>query len=297
MRRKCILLICILAIYLAACGNNVEITEQDSYNSIKYGVEIETEESTTTDYVHTEEIIETSTEIQPEKKLLDRQIILQESSEVGSHTTENADYAIYPANIVETNDYDVNQYAWWETDINITFPQIYYSNEYEGYDRELETTINEQLFWQSLGYDDSFLVKRDTRDLREYRMDYVITKANENIVSVQYTGQISDIGHGHNRCYGITIDLRTGEKIDLLDIMALDRTLVERLKNKEIEYIDHAGYEEDVVIELVENFITDYNSGYINTYDNYFLEDNIVNLIVPVSGGNSNYIILRVPLE
>lgn len=221
--------------------------------------------------------------------------IMINSVETDGKKVELQDYAIYPSTISERNEGETNQYLWNEINIDITCPQIYFSNAYVQYDSEIETTINKALFEQSLMDDDSFLVGRDMRGLVEYHMDYVISKANDYLFSIQYEGQLYSVNHGHNLCSGITIDIQTGERIDLSEIIVLDDTLVEKIKNGQIEYIDSAGYEEEYIIELLEEFLTNYQEGLLDTYSCYFLEDDLVNLIIPMSRGNSNYIVVKVP--
>lgn len=223
--------------------------------------------------------------------------IMINSVETDGKNVELQDFAIYPSTISERNESNLNQYIWSERNINITFPQIYFSNNYMQYDSEVEKNINKALFEQSLMNDVSFLVGRDMRGLVEYNMDYVITKANEYVFSIQYQGQLYSVNHGNNICSGITIDIRTGERIDLSEVITLDNTLIEKIRNGQIEYIDSAGYEEEFIIELVEEFLTNYQEGLLDTYSCYFLEDGMVNLIIQMSHGNSNYIIVKIPID
>ena len=109
-----------------------------------------------------EVLIETINEKSEDSALLTR-TITADTSEVGSQSTENVNYALYPSNIKETNVENVNKYVWNERNVNIYFPQIYYSNEYSEYNFKIETSINQELFLESIGNEDSFLLNRDNR--------------------------------------------------------------------------------------------------------------------------------------
>lgn len=241
-----------------------------------------------------EVLIETINEKSEDSALLTR-TITADTSEVGSQSTENVNYALYPSNIKETNVENVNKYVWNERNVNIYFPQIYYSNEYSEYNFKIETSINQELFLESIGKEDSFLLNRDNRGLVEYNVDYVITKADEEIFSVKYWGDICAIDHQHRICSGITIDVQTGEKVKLSDYIRLNENLVQQVQKGEILYEDEAGYEIDFVISCVESFINNYRTE--EAYSCYYLEENTINLIIPMYQGNANYIILKIPFE
>lgn len=223
--------------------------------------------------------------------------IKADTSEVGSQLTENANYALYPSNIKESNIENVNQYMWSERNVNVYFPQIYYSNEYLQYNFEIETSINRELFLESIGNEDSFLLTRDIRGLVEYNMDYVITKADEEIFSIKYLGDICSVDHQHWICSGMTIDVQTGEKINLSEFIILDEDLAQQVEKGEILYEDEAGYEVEFVISCIESFIDNFNNGIEDAYSCYYLEEDTINLIVPMYQGNANYIILKIPFE
>lgn len=200
--------------------------------------------------------------------------------------------------IVETDPKDKpSQFAIWEKTIEITFPQIYYSNEYGDYHgSEIETAINHDLFLQSIGNDDSFLFGRAARLLRGCTVNYEITKADDALISVKYMEECWNVFHDNSFCWGITIDTRTGEKVALSEFITLEDNLVEQVESGEIQYIS-SWFEWEDVIDSVEYFCEFYKKGVEDTYSCYYLEEDAINLVVDLMQGNSAYIILRIPLE
>lgn len=197
----------------------------------------------------------------------------------------------------EDNSASTNEFVWSERQINASFPQIYFSNEFAEYDKEIETKINQALFDEGICHDSCFLINRDIRGLVEYDMDYVITKANEEIFSIKYQGHLYSVDHGQNICSGITIDVKTGEKISLSEFIALDDELLNQLQNGDIEYVDQVGYEKEMIIEIVRRFLDDYKKDLIDTDNCFYIEQDMIGLIVPVYQGNANYIILNIPIK
>lgn len=240
-----ILLVCILILFCTACQKddmNEEIAtskvEAGMYKEVSIDSENNSEEKTVQDnniqenkniekpeqenrqeQVKQEELEETLEE-SPIKRVLG-----EDTSEVGSHETENTNYALYPSTIVETNPKDKpSRFGIWEKTMNITFPQIYYSNEYENYHgSEIETTINHDLFMYSMGNSDSFLVGRDGRLLREYTTDYEITKADDELISIKYYGECLSVFRDNDLCRGDYNRYRNRRKVSIIRIYNIGR--------------------------------------------------------------------------
>lgn len=227
-----------------------------------------------------------------------KRVVGEDTSEIGGHETENTNYALYPSTIVESNPKDKpSRFAIWEKTMDITFPQIYYSNEYGDYHgSEIETAINHELFMCSMGNSDSFLVGRDGRLLREYTSDYEITKADDELISIKYYRKCLNVYRDNDLCEGITLDIITGEKVALSEFTTLENNLVEQVENGKIQYIS-SWFEWEDVIDSVERFSELYQKGIEDVYSCYYLEKDAINLIIDLMDGNSSYFILRIPLE
>ncbi len=233
-------------------------------------------------------------QIEEEEPLVQR-VVRENTSEVGGHETENTNYALYPSTIVETDPKNKpSQFIPWETTIELTFPQIYYSNEYGDYQNSnIETAINQELFL-AMGNTD-YLINRDTRMIREDMADYEITKADDELISIKYYGTFLSVWHEHAFCQGITIDIQTGEKVALSELITLEDNLAERVENGEIEM--SSPYDWEYSAECIKEFYEEYKEGLQDEYTCYYLEEDAVNLVISILRGNANYFILRIPLE
>lgn len=217
-------------------------------------------------------------------------------SETGSQKTDNAYYVIYPSVIEE--DYPRNaseEYAVWKKTINITFPQIYYWNEHDNFGSEIESGINQELFLLSINNDDSFLFGRNIGGLQQCTTDYVITKADSDIFSIVFTEQLITTGHTQDGCRGIAINVATGEALDLSEYVTLGTDLVSQVESGTIEFISEE-YEWSNVSADVVQFEKDYQAGSVDTAHCYYLEENALNLIVPLNRETGGYIVLRLPI-
>ena len=250
--------------------------------------EIEQEETEQEDEIEEEQ--EGTVEEPPVQRVVGKNI-----SEVGGHETENINYALYPSTIVESDPKGKpSHFIPWETTIELTFPQIYYSNEYGDYQNsKIETAINQELFI-AMG-NTNYIFDRNTRMLREILRDYEITKADDELISIKYYGTSLSVDHEHKICGGITIDIQTGEKVALSEIMTLENNLIERVENGEIEM--SSLYDWEVSVGYIEEFYKDYQKGLRDDYTCYYLEEDAVNIVIGILRGNMGYFILRIPLE
>ena len=295
-----ILSVCVLLLVCTGCRKQIE---EAAHMNVEMDSEVETvqeesiEEETEKVTEQEEEIEE---EVEPEEEIEEEESPIQRverenTSEVGRHETENTNYALYPSTIVESDPKNKpSQFIPWETTIELTFPQIYYSNEYGDYQNSnIETAINQELF-NAIGYADC-LSDRDTRLLREIMMDYEISKADDELISIKYYGTVLDVWHEHDFCQGITIDIQTGEKVALSELITLEDNLVERVENGEIEI--SSLYDWEFPVGYIEELYEDYQKGLRDEYTCYYLEEDAVNLVINIMGGNNTYFILRIPLE
>lgn len=293
MKKKLVILVLLFTIFIGCKSEN----DNDYVNKMNRSYQSVKEELLAREYEQINEcksnVIKKST-IEKECKL---RLPGDDTSEVGGRSTENEVYALYASGVHEDNSASTNEFVWSKRQINASFPQIYFSNEFAEYDKEIETKINQALFDEGICHDSCFLINRDIRGLVEYDMDYVITKANEEIFSIKYQGHLYSVDHGQNICSGITIDVKTGEKISLSEFIALDDELLNQLQSGDIEYVDQAGYEKEMIIEIVRRFLDYYKKDLIDTDNCYYIEQDVIGLIVPVYQGNANYIILNIPIK
>lgn len=256
----------------------------------------------------------------------DSNIVLPESISLLGHEVETDNYAIYPSTMTETFPQDFmpeevrDNFLVWDKSYQACFPQIYYRNGHVNVGSETERKINEELYKMG-GYNEYTRLERKLRNIRRDEADYTITRADGDVASMF----ISSFGVGvfsvGGRIQGITIDVNTGELIDLSNFYSFEKSPAEMIENGEIEFADfHYEYYPDIDSEpkeiqsllyewndmksSVEDFYEDYLAGKVDTYHCYFVEDNAVNILIPSWYGvpindweeRQMYIILHIPL-
>lgn len=179
--------------------------------------------------------------------------------------------------------------------ITINVPFFAYKKESTQFNESVQELINKELQLTSVDDDLELLTSDDLSDLYEYQVDYVISKAEEELFSIQYWGQLYTTFRGMSFSQGITINAVTGEKIPVEQYVKIDEHLLDDLKKDEIQYESLAGYEKEDILFYLEEFISDYQKGYVDEYSCFFLDESSVNLIISTKGGNSNYIVLTIP--
>lgn len=211
-------------------------------------------------------------------------------------SAEFTDYAIYPSVITEENLPEKSPYLIWPTSIKLQFPQFYYFRESEKFDEETEVQINEKLFSGSVRNDTRDLVGRDNTDEKERNADYMIIMADENMFSIKYESYIYTVWNAYEFCNGVTVDIHTGECMKISDFVSVDESLIEKVKNEEIEYFS-PGFRKEYVLYLLESFIEDYNNGSVDTYNCFYADEDYVYIVIPTIGGNSHYFTLKLERE
>lgn len=214
-------------------------------------------------------------------------------SETVGRKTDNAYYAIYPSVIEEDTPQNISeQYVVQKKTIHITFPQIYYWKEHYNFGSEIESVINQEMFLLSIDNNSSFLFERDISGLQQCTTDYMITKADSDLFSIVFTEQLVTLDDTENTCRGITVDVSDGTVFDLSEYVKLGNDLVSQVENGTIEFISEE-YEWNDVSADVERFEKEYRAGNIDTAYCYYLEEDGINLIVPLNHKTGGYVILR----
>lgn len=111
--------------------------------------------------------------------------------------------------------------------------------------------------------------------------------------SIRYESAINTVERYHNFCNGITINTHTGEAQPVSDFLTIDEAILAQIENDEIRYSE-TGYTKEEVLDIVKQFIEDYQQGLQDEYNCFYLEEDSIYLIVPVAGGNMNYFTLEI---
>lgn len=211
-------------------------------------------------------------------------------------TFSNALYAIYPTDMIETNPSETNDYISYNKEISLHFPQIYYSDSSDTI-KAKQAQINTHLFELATGYNTQLITSRETYDLKSYTSQYEISFTDEDLLSIKFENQLLSISHANQYCYGITLNTTTGEYLAISDYIAITSDLIEQIKSHNITYSSQPNYDEDFVISATDAFIENYNNGFVDETDCFYLDSDTLHIITPVLQGNGNYIILDCPLS
>ena len=209
---------------------------------------------------------------------------------------QNSLYAIYPTDMTETNPSETNEYISYNKEISLHFPQIYYSDSSDTI-KAKQAQINTHLFELATGYNTQLITSRETYDLKSYTSQYEISFTDEDLLSIKFENQLLSISHANQYCYGITLNTTTGEYLAISDYIAITSNLIEQIKSHDITYSSQPDYDEDFVISATDSFIENYNNGFVDKTDCFYLDSDALHIIVPVLQGNGNYIILNYPLS
>ena len=310
MKKRLCIIILSCTLLMVACENNNE-----EYSDMQVSTEQEVEQGSKDE--QTVEIVETKTI--EDSVLRETEISVEPTSEefpknVETNETELngikiVEIVIDDTNIAEQNkevikdEYGIylsNPEASTElkdiTDerINISFPSFEYNKGNAQYDESVKTSINKELQLACVDDDLELLTTGDLSDLNEYQVDYKIAKSEDNLISIQYVGQLYATSNAMSFSNGITLDTITGDKKSVEEYIKIEQSLLETVKSESIEINPESGYSKDDIVYFLETFISDYENGYIDEYTCYFLDESYVNLIVPVNVGNSSYFIIKI---
>lgn len=133
--------------------------------------------------------------------------------------------------------------------------EVFYPQFTTMHDRERMRKINEMI------RDDiaDFYNFYDEADINIHlEMDYTITHSMESIVSIQYLGLLYGEGMPYptNLFHTTNIDVDTGTKVNLKDLLKIDQKFVSLLKN------DHYAYASDKSNEEIEAYVKELFDSY-----------------------------------
>lgn len=112
-----------------------------------------------------------------------------------------------------------------------------------------------------------------------------------------YVKELYDRFLGAHYAEGITLDPQAGEKISVEEYVTIDEHLLEEVKNSRIRFESLPGYDDEFMMGCLEEFIESYTSGNKDQYSCFYLQDDEINLIIPVTYRNANYFLLKIELS
>lgn len=218
------------------------------------------------------------TKEQPEKinnvKIFDtKYYILNENYGIALSTLENNDKPRPEENVR------------WIRSLTINYPQIYNME-----DVDKENRLNNILFKEALNIRDII----NDIDYIEYKIDYEIKEANEDVISILFTGHVYDYAHANDIVYAVTIDLNDERFMDLSDFYKVDKSLVDKFVKKEFKLTEDKLGDTDKTNKLVAEYISSYSSE--QHLHDFYIKDEIIGLVIPAPQA-MNYLIIEGVLD
>lgn len=111
----------------------------------------------------------------------------------------------------------------------IKYPEISGLNDIDN-QKKINTTLKDEALKVLNYYEDSY-------GSVELNIDYKIVYMNQNILSIQYSGlgSVSNAAHPNNLFFTTNIDIKTGERLRLKDIVNIDQDFANKFLNGEFK--------------------------------------------------------------
>ena len=170
----------------------------------------------------------------------------------------------------------------WIRSLTINYPQLY---NMENIDKE--NRLNDMLFKEALDIRDII----NDREYIEYSIDYEIMEANEEVISILFTGFVHSPQKVNNIVYTVTIDLDNERFMDLSEFYNIDKSFIDRFENKEFKSTEGDVSEMN---ELVSEYVASYSDK--KHIHDFYIKDEILGLVIPAPQA-MNYIILEGAIE
>ncbi len=123
--------------------------------------------------------------------------------------------------------YDILEVSYLKDDaIKIYYPQVAHMEN-----KEVQDKINELIRLAAIRYTDGFDTTRKNHVLEN---DYIITWKGKRLISIQFIGYIhvDTAAYPSSFSYTVNIDLNTGNKVRLSDLLSIGNGLIELILNK-----------------------------------------------------------------
>lgn len=168
----------------------------------------------------------------------------------------------------------------WIRSLTINYPQVYNME-----DTEKQNRLNDILFKEALNIRD---ILNDI-DYIEYRIDYEIMEANEDVISILFTGHVYDFAHANEIVDTVTIDLNTERFMDLSDYYKVDKSFLGKVKNNEFKPTEDKIRDTDEMNELVAEYVSSYSDE--QHLHDFYIKDGTIGLVIPAPQAMNYFII------
>lgn len=257
-----LIIVCFTLLVFTGCKNEQPENIVDSEQPENF---IETEQ--------TQSIIESSEEENTEQTVFD-----------SAHYFQGENYSIAPSLLTDTDLPRPEDNTRWEKKLTIKYPQVY-SGVDENFEKE--NRINKHIFQYILGLHN---ILDEKSGYVSYDANYKITYSDADVFSVLYTGIVSTPWKENWFCKALTFNFKTEELLQASDYISTQE-LSEKYTSGEFRLINSELFLSDEYFSYAfDEYIQDYSS---DNYNNFYLYENGIGIIVPIFGGRCEYIILE----
>ena len=204
-----------------------------------------------------------------------------------AHYFQGENYSIAPSLLTDTDLPRPEDNTRWEKRVTIRYPQVY-SGEDDNFEKE--NRINKHIFQYILGLHD---ILDEKSGYVSYDADYKITYSDADLFSVLYTGIVSTPWKETWFCKALTFNFKTEEFLQASDYVSI-QALSQKYASGEYRLINSELFSSDEYFSYaIDSYFQDYSS---DNYNNFYLYENGIGIIVPIFGGRCEYIILEFDL-
>ncbi|WOO34605.1 hypothetical protein R2R35_12410 [Anaerocolumna sp. AGMB13020] len=173
-----------------------------------------------------------------------------------------------------------NNNGWTKT-LEIKYPQIYNME-----DSEKETRINDTLYKEAVNYHDVLT----NRSYHDYRVDYQLMEVNQDIVSILFLGEVSDLKTANSFAHAVTIDMNTELQLELKDFLDIEQSFVEDHLYTDFDVVENNFDEKSDNTPFIETFVNDYElQSHMN---DFYINGDKIGIIIPTYN-SMGYILLQ----
>ncbi len=169
----------------------------------------------------------------------------------------------------------------WTKTLEIKYPQIYNME-----DSEKENRINDTLYKEAVNYHDVLT----NRNYHDYRVDYQLMEVNQDIVSILFLGEVSDLKTANSFAHAVTIDMNTELQLELKDFLDIEQSFVEEHLYTDFDVVENNFDEKSDNTPFIETFVNDYElQSHIN---DFYINGDKIGIIIPTYN-SMGYILLQ----
>lgn len=190
-------------------------------------------------------------------------------------------YGIAPSELNNNDMVRPDDNTDWIKSLKIRYPQIYNMKN-----NEKEKLLNNILFKEVINYHDVL----ENREYTEYSVDYKIMEANNEIISILFTGEVSDHHISNRFAHAITVNINSERKLDLEEFYVIDKSFIKNYLYTKFEIVDNNFEDMEENTPYIKTFVESYS---LFSHENdFYIMGNDIGIIVPTHN-SMGYILMQ----